>query len=111
MRDYTFVARHDKTPVGVLLISPETYPASDKETAMLCYIAVDRRFRSKGVGKALVGRACSFLREKGKRAIEVDASVHNIPARIFYTKIGFYPYWFSRKYMPHDDGIFYRKDF
>jgi ribosomal protein S18 acetylase RimI-like enzyme len=41
----------------------------------------------------------------------VDVSVGNLQARIFYTKAGFYPYWYSKNYMRHDDGIFYRRDF
>ena len=83
----------------------------DKNIGMLCYIAVENRFRRRGVGKALVDEAREVLCEKGKHSMEVDMSVHNIPARIFYTKAGFYPFWFSKGYMPHDDGIFYQTDF
>lgn len=111
MPEYTIVAEHDNLPIGVLLLSLEIFPVLDENLAMLCYIAVDERFRGRGVGKALVDEACKVLPEKGKHSMEVDVGVHNIPARIFYTKAGFYPFWFSKGYMPHDDGIFYRTDF
>jgi len=111
MREYTIVVEHNNLPIGVLLISPEIHPVSDKKTAMICYIAVEKRFRNRGVGKTLIEGACDVLREAGKRSMEVDVSVHNVPARIFYTKLGFYPFWISRNYMPYDDGIFYRIDF
>jgi ribosomal protein S18 acetylase RimI-like enzyme len=111
MREYTIVAEHKGKPVGVLLISSEIHPVLDRKMAMLCYIAVDKQFRGRGIGKALLEEAYRVLRKKGKRSMEVDVSVHNIQARIFYTKAGFYPFWLSKNYMPHDNGIFYRIDF
>lgn len=111
MPEDIIVAQHDDSPIGVLLLSSEIYPVPNKNTGMLCYIAVEKEFRKTGVGKALVREACRVLRRKGKRSMEVDADAHNISARIFYTKAGFYPFWFSKNYMPDDDGIFYRIDF
>lgn len=111
MPEYTIVAEHNAQLVGVILLSPEIYPILDESLAMLCYIAVDSQYRGRGIGKSLVKEACQVLRSKGKHSMEVDVSVHNIPARIFYTKAGFYPFWFSKSYMPHDNGIFYRIDF
>jgi ribosomal protein S18 acetylase RimI-like enzyme len=111
MPEYIIVAEHNDLPIDVILLSPETFPVLDKTLAMLCYIAVDRRFRGRGVGEALIKEACNVLRKKEKHRMEVDVSVHNIPARIFHTKAGFYPFWFSKNYMLHDDGIFYRIDF
>jgi ribosomal protein S18 acetylase RimI-like enzyme len=111
MPEYLLVAEHENKPVGVLLLSREISPVLDKNLGMLCFIAVDEQFRRMGVGRALVKEACNVLREKGKSGMEVDVSVGNILARIFYTRLGFYPFWFSRGYMPHDDGIFYRLDF
>jgi len=111
MQDYTIVADHENSPIGVVLLSLEMYPVLDKNTAMLCYIAVDERFRRRGVGEKLVNEACRVLSERGKRTLEVDVAAHDVQARVFYTKVGFYPFWYSKRYMPHDDGIFYRKDF
>lgn len=111
MLEYTIVAEHNNLPIGVLLLSLETYPVLDENLAMLCFIAVEERFRGTGIGKALVEEACNVLGRKGKHSMEVDVSVHNMPARIFYTRAGFYPFWFSKSYMPHDGGIFYRTDF
>jgi ribosomal protein S18 acetylase RimI-like enzyme len=111
MPEYLLVAEHEDKPAGVLLLSREISPVLDKNLGMLCFIAVDERFRRMGVGRALVKEACNVLRGKGKSSMEVDVSVGNIQARVFYTKLGFYPFWFSKGYMPHDDGIFYRLDF
>lgn len=111
MPEYVIVAEHNDLPIGIILLSLEICPVLDKNLAKLCYIAVDRRFRRRGVGEALINEACNVLRKKGKHSMEVDVSVHNIPARIFYTKAGFYPFWFSKNYMPHDNGIFYRTNF
>lgn len=106
MHEYTIVVEHIDLPIGVLLVSWEIYPVLDKNLAMLCFTAVEERFRIRGVGKALVEEACKVLRKRGKHSMKVDVSVHNIPARIFYTKAGFFPFWLSKGYMPHDDGIF-----
>jgi ribosomal protein S18 acetylase RimI-like enzyme len=110
MPEDALVAECEGRPVGVLLLSREIHPVLDPELAMLCYIAVDSSHRGMGVGEGLVEKACSVLRGIGKTGLEVDVSVGNVPARIFYTKTGFYPYWYSRNYMPHDDGIFYRRN-
>jgi len=36
---------------------------------------------------------------------------HDSEARVLYAINGFYPFWFSKGYMPDDDGIFHIKDF
>jgi hypothetical protein len=45
---------------------------------MLCYIAVDERFRNRGVGKTLVEEGCKIPRKIGKHCMHVDTSVPNI---------------------------------
>jgi len=112
MPEYIIVAcTPNNLPIGIILLTPETFPVLDENLALLNYIAVDKRFRGRGVGQALVKEACNVLRKNGKHSMEVDVDAHDISARIFYTKTGFYPFWFSKNYMPHDDGIFYRIDF
>ncbi|GAG22736.1 unnamed protein product [marine sediment metagenome] len=111
MPDYIIVAEYNKKPIGVILVSPETYPILDANLAMLCFLAVEQTVRRRGVGKALVTRVCEVLKKKGKTSMEVDTSATNIQARIFYTKTGFFPFWFSKNYMPKTHGIFYRINF
>lgn len=111
MPEDIIVAQHNDSPTGVLLLSSEIYPVIDKDVGMLCHIAVESRFRSQGVGKALINEACEVLRKKGKHSMEVDVNTNDISARIFYTKAGFYPFWFSKSYMLDGNGIFYRIDF
>jgi ribosomal protein S18 acetylase RimI-like enzyme len=108
---YLIVAEYKASPIGVLLLSPEIFPVTDKRIGFLCFIAVKEDYRGRGVGTALVKEGCKVLHQDRKKALVVDVDAHDVQARIFYTKNGFYPYWYSRKYMPHDDGIFYRKDF
>lgn len=108
---YMIVAEYNECPIGVLLLSSEIGPVTDKKVGMLCYIAVDEKYRRGGVGTALIEEACGILRQDGKSNIEVDVNMRNIGARIFYARNGFYPFWYSRGYMPHNDGIFHRKDF
>jgi len=111
MPDYIIVAEHNDVALGVILLSLEASPVLDRNLAMLCFLAVDERFRRRGIGEALIKEACGVLRGKGKSTMEVDTAAHNVQARIFYTKTGFYPFWHSRSYMPHDSGVFYRVDF
>ena len=111
MPEYIVVAEYEGGAVGVVLVSPEISPVLDENWAMLCFSAVDESFRRRGVGKALVKEVCEVLRSKGKTSMEVDTGAQNVAARIFYTKTGFYPFWFSREYMPHENGVFYRIDF
>jgi ribosomal protein S18 acetylase RimI-like enzyme len=111
MPENTVVAESNNLPVGIVLLSQEVNPVLDKKLAMLCYMAVEQSLRGRGIGEALIRTACNTLRNKGKHGMEVDVSVGNMPARIFYTKVGFYPFWYSRDYMRHDDGIFYMIDF
>lgn len=111
MPENTVVAELDNLPVGIVLLSQEVNPVLDKKLAMVCYMAVEQSLRRRGIGEALIRAACDTLHNKGKHSMEVDVSVSNIPARIFYTKAGFYPFWYSRNYMPHDDSIFYMIDF
>ena len=50
-------------------------------------------------------------RRVGRKRLEADVSVGNLRATGFYTKAGYYPYWYLKNYMWHDGGFFYRMDF
>jgi ribosomal protein S18 acetylase RimI-like enzyme len=108
---YVIVAEYKGSPIGVLLLSSEILPVTDKKTGWLCYIAVEEKYRRRGVGTTLVEEACETLHKEGKNSMDVDANAHDPKARVFYTKNEFYPFWFSKGYMLSDDGIFHRKDF
>ena len=109
--EYVLVAECKGSPIGILLLSSEILPVTDEKTGWLCYIAVEEKYRRRGVGTALVEEACETLRKERKSSMDVDVDAHDPKARIFYTKNGFYPFWFSKDYMPDNDGIFHRKDF
>ena len=72
--EYMIIAEHNKYPIGVLLLSSEISPVIDKKTGMLCYIAVDEKYRRRGVGTTLIEKACERLRQDGRSRIEVDVS-------------------------------------
>jgi ribosomal protein S18 acetylase RimI-like enzyme len=108
---YVIVAEHKGSPIGVLLLSSEILPVTDEKIGWLCYIAVEEKYRRRGVGTALVEEACETLRKERKSRMDVDVDAHDPEARIFYAKNGFDPFWFLKGYMPDDDGIFYTKDF
>jgi ribosomal protein S18 acetylase RimI-like enzyme len=109
--EYVIVAEHKGSPIGILLSSSEILPVTDEKTGWLCYIAVKEKHRRRGVGTALVEEACKTLPKERKSSMDVDVDAHDPKARIFYTKNRFYPFWFSKGYMPDNDGIFHRKDF
>jgi predicted N-acetyltransferase YhbS len=66
MPEYLLVAEHEGKPAGVLLLSREISPVLDKNLGMLCFIAVDERFRKMRVGRALVKKHVMFFGGKEK---------------------------------------------
>jgi ribosomal protein S18 acetylase RimI-like enzyme len=52
-------------------------------------MAVDRYYRRRGIGTALVRGARQWAREQGLRQIQAEATTKNYPAICFYRKLGF----------------------
>lgn len=52
-------------------------------------LAVSKKFRRKGIGKALINKVCEIGKSKDYRACFIDVDVRNSGARSFYKKIGF----------------------
>ncbi len=52
-------------------------------------LAVDSRFRGRGIGSELLKRFLNFLKEKGAKSVYLEVSVRNRRAIRFYEKHGF----------------------
>jgi len=52
-------------------------------------LAVDRSYRRRGIGRALVRGARQWAREQGLRLLQAEATTKNYPAICFYQKLGF----------------------
>ncbi|MEA2171444.1 MAG: hypothetical protein QOF76_4744 [Solirubrobacteraceae bacterium] len=59
-------------------------------------LAVDAAHRSAGTGKALLGAACDWARERGATHLELDSGDARVDAHRFYEREG--PAWRSRAY-------------
>jgi ribosomal protein S18 acetylase RimI-like enzyme len=58
-------------------------------TAFLTHLAVEPKFRSAGVGLALMQRCISTSREAGMKRMKLEVDSDNEPAIRFYTSLGF----------------------
>lgn len=52
-------------------------------------IAVDRNYRSHGIGTALIDAACDLARARGYPAIRLDVVDTNLRAKALYARLGF----------------------
>jgi len=52
-------------------------------------LAVDPRFRRRGIGRKLIEAILSLLREQGVESVWLETRESNSTARAFYSKIGF----------------------
>ncbi len=78
----SFVARDNKKIVGTVLCG------HDGRRGHLYHLAVDRSYRKKGIGKALVNRALSKLGAIGFSKCTLCAFVKNRAGRKFWRYIG-----------------------
>jgi len=98
------VAENKGVPVGAvggwLKGTPSGYEEEDAalkrhaayNEAHLCWIAVKKEYRKKGIGTALIQAVCKWALQRGKKKIWTEISTKTNPFEIpiaFYKKLGF----------------------
>lgn len=86
-----FVAEVDGKIVGHVMVETQNKPpiyVNDKQ-AYVCEIVVDKRYRGRGIGKALMEKAEWWAKKKGMYSIGLVVHVKNKAAYSVYTKSGF----------------------
>jgi len=99
-----FFTKDRGVPVGAaggwLEGTPSGYEEEDKalrqhdayDEAHLCWIAVKKEYRQKGIGTTLVQKICVWALERGKKKIWIEISSRRDPFEFpiaFYKKLGF----------------------
>jgi len=99
-----FFAEDKRVSVGAvggwLKGTPSGYEEEDKALRQnngynethLCWIAVKKEYRQKGIGATLIQKVCEWALERGKKKIWTEVSTRAIPFEIptaFYKKLGF----------------------
>jgi streptothricin acetyltransferase len=79
-----FFADVDGKPVGQVKMVPWWNKFAYTEE-----LTVDREFRGKGVGRALLNRAVDWARQQGFPGVTLETQDNNVPACILYEKSGF----------------------
>jgi ribosomal protein S18 acetylase RimI-like enzyme len=74
-----------------------------EKTAKLMGMAVEEKFRGRGVGSSLIRKTTEFSMEKGKRLVYLNVRRDNLAAINFYKKNGF----IIKKEVEKNDDSFY----
>lgn len=104
-----FVSEIDGVIAGSVVLFPSQSKAYEWDTAALQYpeirmLAVDAHFRSRGIGKALVGHCVQTAKEKGYPFIGLHTAHFMKNALNLYEQMGFIRVP-SLDFEPLDDGI------
>lgn len=87
--DYlSLVCEEDGTILGVLNLRFEEQLHHARYVAEIMELAVRSDLRGKGIGKALMTRACEISRGKGCLQLEVDCNLIRTDAHRFYQREG-----------------------
>ncbi len=80
-----FVAVQARVPSVELDQAPGDY-------ALISDLAVDSRWRSRGIGRRLIGAAEAFARNRGATELRIAVLAGNEPASHVYSSMGYEPY-------------------
>jgi ribosomal protein S18 acetylase RimI-like enzyme len=78
-----FVAEENEKLAGVILAG------NDGRTALIYHLAVDEKFRKRGIGKALVEKAVEALKQEGMEAVTLFCLRNNEGGNAFWESVGF----------------------
>jgi ribosomal protein S18 acetylase RimI-like enzyme len=84
-----FVAETEGKIVGYSLGWVNQPWAYKKKRGYICDCFVEKSYRRRGIGKALVKAMIDWFKEKGVECIEADVYSSNIPSLILFRKFGF----------------------
>ena len=72
----------------------------------IALIAVDEKFRRKGIGEKLLVKAMQTAKEKGAQNVFLEVRTSNLSAQGLYKKVGFIPIAIRKKYYSNgEDAI------
>jgi ribosomal protein S18 acetylase RimI-like enzyme len=74
-----------------------------QQTGWVANLAVDRGYRERGIGTALIRHARQWAWKQGLQSILVEATTKNYPALCFYQKLGFQFCGFNDHYYTNQD--------
>ena len=79
--------------------------------AELLRIAVDKRYRRKGIAARLMQSMLDELTEAGAERVSLEVRAHNISAVALYKKFGFADIFVRKNYYhdPEDDALIFQK--
>ena len=80
-----YVSEHDGEETGIIVIQHMEW----NNTLLIHDLYIDKRFKRKGIGSALITVAQKRAREMGVRMIVLETQTSNYPAIQFYLKEGF----------------------
>ena len=80
-----YVSEHNGEETGIIVIQHMEW----NNTLLIHDLYIDKRFKRKGIGSALVAIAQKRAREMGVRMIVLETQTSNYPAIQFYLKEGF----------------------
>jgi len=97
--DYLLIAEEEDQARGYLLMEAQEW----RRTGWVHLLAVDRPYRRRGTGKALVEAAASLGQEKGLWRLVLELQTNNYPAICFCQQVGFRFCGFSSQYYANND--------
>lgn len=83
--EHWLVIEREGEPVGVMRVT------RDGATASVHGFAIEPAWQGQGIGRDVLGRVCSALREQGAERVALEVAVDNDHALGLYTSLGFEP--------------------
>jgi ribosomal protein S18 acetylase RimI-like enzyme len=79
-----------------------------QQTGWVLNVAVDRPFRRRGIGRALMQHGRQWAKEQGLGTLLAEATTKNYPAICFYQKLGYrFCGYHDRYYLNRDIALFF----
>ncbi|WP_339214740.1 GNAT family N-acetyltransferase [Solibacillus sp. FSL W8-0372] len=94
-----YVSEHNGEETGIIVIQHMEW----NNTLLIHDLYIDKRFKRKGIGSALVAIAQKRAREMGVRMIVLETQTSNYPAIQFYLKEGFQMIGFNLNSYSNED--------